>query len=116
MKSHNETAVCRKMKFGIAAMAMVGLFACAGGQDAGAASTAQAGIPNAQAVAAGKDTMTLALKFVAFTKSGAPVASQTTINTVVAGINKLYAQCNLKVKAEAYQQVDPAKYGFTYDE
>jgi hypothetical protein len=120
MMSRIETARSRGMKFGIAAVAMFGLFACAGGADAagvdGGATQAGAGIPNAQQVAAGTGTMTLALKFVEFTQGGKPVATQDTINKVVAGINQLYAQCNLKVKAEQVTQVDPAQYGLTYSE
>jgi hypothetical protein len=114
MKRNNRCVLAR---YGIAIAALAGMFACGGASPAADASglgATSANASNGPIDPAG--TLTLALKFVEFTKDGKPVMTEAALAPVIAQINHLYSQCNLKVKLEEYVQVDPTQQGLTYEE
>jgi hypothetical protein len=114
MKNFLNTGFAR---YGIALAALVGFAACGSGTPADAAGvsgTAQAGAGLAD-VSINSGTLTLALKFVEFTKDGKAILSQDQAKTVVEGINHLYSQCNIRFKLEEYTTAEPAQHGLEYD-
>ncbi len=64
---------------------------------------------------AGPHHLTLALKFVEFTRNGIPVMSVDQLKPAVHQMNTLFMQCGMRLRVEEVQQVDPTHYGLSFN-
>ncbi len=52
---------------------------------------------------------------VSYTKGGTPVLTESQANTLLAGVNKAWAPCNISFQLEKYEMIDPATRGLEFD-
>lgn len=57
----------------------------------------------------------MGLKMVSYTRNNVPVVTEEQANALLAGINKVWGQCNIAFQLEKYEYVDPATRGLSYD-
>lgn len=57
----------------------------------------------------------MGIKMESFTKNGNPVLSEIQAEVLLAGINQVWAPCNIAFQLEKYEMVDPTTLGFSYN-